>query len=146
KCGKSSLVAFRGCRPSPARRGWACARYPPAFRDRAPAVMPAKVGIHERQRAQASPQTPATPVAAAFRSVWQAPPLRPAVSRPGKPGLETATTSLLVEVEPAGVRHQQLLLQFGFGREQRDEIDEISVVRHDLHVRMRPVRAPDHAI
>src|SRR5205085_2131060 len=63
------------------------------------------------------------------------------------PRFEFRSCWLAVEVEqPRRIADEQLVLQCRLGREQRNEIDEISVVRHHLDVGMRPVGAPDHPL
>src|ERR1700732_4152059 len=41
---------------------------------------------------------------------------------------------------------QYLVLKFRFRREQRNQVDEIAVVRHHLDVRVRPIGAPDDPV
>src|ERR1700730_13424357 len=54
---------------------------------------------------------------------------------------------LAVEFEkPGGISDQYLLLNLRLRREQRNEVDQIAVVRHHLDVGMRPIGTPDHPV
>src|ERR1700686_4443177 len=49
-------------------------------------------------------------------------------------------------VEPRGIIVKNFLLNFRLGSKERNEVDQVAVIRHDLHIRMWPVRAPQHPI
>src|SRR4029079_2621553 len=46
--------------------------------------------------------------------------------------------------QPCGIIDQCLLLKRRLRRKQRNEVDEVAVIRHHLDVGMRPVGSPDH--
>src|SRR6187397_3105057 len=48
--------------------------------------------------------------------------------------------------QPRRIVDQDLLLQLGLRRKQGNEVDQIAVIGHRLHIGMRPVGPPDHAI
>jgi hypothetical protein len=45
-----------------------------------------------------------------------------------------------------GICHQQLLLHRRIGSVERDQIHQNSIIRHDLHIGMRPIGPPQHPI
>ncbi len=52
-----------------------------------------------------------------------------------------------IPVKTQGIVDQQASLQLRRGRELRNQVDQVAIVRHvGLEVGMRPIRAPEHAI
>src|SRR5205807_6369458 len=48
--------------------------------------------------------------------------------------------------QSGGIVDEKLLPDRGIRRIERDQIDDLALVRHDLDVGMRPVGAPQHAV
>src|SRR5690348_4738968 len=48
--------------------------------------------------------------------------------------------------QPRRIIDQDFLLQFGLRCKQRNQVDEVAVIGHHLHIGMRPIGSPYHAV